>query len=66
MDLDLSLTIWPLAFYFIDIGVPGHGARVRSSGSERQESLHAEDDEVHDADGDIQKLLGELEYIQEG
>ena len=27
---------------------------------------HAEDDEVHDADGDIQKLLGELEYIQEG
>ena len=64
MDLDLSLTIWPLAFYFI--GVPGHGARVRSSGSERQESLHAEDDEVHDDDGDIQKLLGELEYIQEG
>ena len=61
MDLDLSLTIWPLAFYFI--GVPGHGARVRS---ERQESLHAEDDEVHDADGDIQKLLGELENVQEG
>ena len=61
MDLDLSLTIWPSAFCFI--GVPGQWRpckvlRVGVAGAVyKARSLHTEDDEVHDAEGDKQTLL---------